>query len=483
MAGFVQESVTFIDVASTLQTFQATESWGEQMLQRHRGANTPTAGFIEVCEQAGCEIVPIVYAGAAAAGPTTDEAYDHYVQHIIKALREQGPFDGVLLDLHGAMTTPSRLDADADTLEQVRAVIGDETPLMVALDYHANIDQRTVDYVDALFGYHYSPHIDMAETGQRTAQCMLRTLRGEIRPVTVIRKPGVMVPSIFSATGLEPLKSLVDRSVDMANQQAYLDVSVFAGFSYADVPNCGFSVVVVNDNQYQAAQALAQSLSDEIFALRQAINHPELLFDIETGIAQAQRIKAGQDKLVVLLEHADRMGDSTYLLRACMDTQLARTYVPYLTDPYAVHTLESAQVGSMVKVNVGGHSSERAGGAVSVEGRLIFKGEKSYYATGPYFTGRLVDLGMVAVIDTGSVVVSLTSLQSTAIDEDCFKQLGLNIQDFDYVVLRSKTHFRAAYDQLAAGTVIIDTPDWGMADIRQLTYHHVDQQNTYPLNA
>ncbi|WP_321906074.1 M81 family metallopeptidase [Paraburkholderia tropica] len=484
LAGFVQESVTFVNVASTIEAFQATESSGAAMLDRHRGANTPTAGFIDVCEAAGCELVPLLYAGAAAAGPTTDEAYEHYVQRIVDGLAAAGPLDGVLLDLHGAMATPTRLDADAETLERVRAVVGQDMPLMLALDYHANIDQRTVDLVHALFGYHYSPHTDMAETGKRAARCMLKMLREEIRPAMVIRKPGVMVPSIFSATGLDPLKSIVDRSVAIANDDAsmYRDVSVFAGFSYADVPNCGFSVVAVTNDDPAAAEELAGQFSDEIYTLRRELNHPELVYSIESGIAEAERIKQTESKPVVLLEHADRMGDSTYLLRAALERKLKGTAVPFLADAQAARAAAKAGVGNVVTVSVGGHSSERAGGPVTLTGTVVFAEEKQYFATGPYFTGRLIDLGLTVVIDTGEVVVSITSNQSTAVDDDCFKQLGLNIDDYSYIVLRSKTHFRAAYDTLASAILIVDTPDWGPADLTLLDYCHVPKDTTYPFS-
>jgi microcystin degradation protein MlrC len=481
LAGFVQESVTFIDVASTLETFQATESTGQTMLDRHRGANTPTAGFIDICEAADCELVPLFYAGAAAAGPTTDDAYEHYVQRIVDGLKAAGPLDGVLLDLHGAMATPTRLDADAETLERVRAVIGTDLPLMIALDYHANIDKRTIELVDALFGYHYSPHTDMAETGKRTARCMLKTLRGEIKPVMAIHKPGVMVPSIFSATGLEPLKSIVDRSVQVAETfAAFRDVSVFAGFSYADVPNCGFSVVAVTDNDAAAAAALTEQFSAEIHAQRRELNHPEMVFSIDSGIAEAQRIHASHDKPVVLLEHADRMGDSTYLLRAALERRLRGTAVPYVADARAAEAAAAAGVGNQVRLTLGGHSSARAGGPVTLTGTVTFAGEKRYFATGPYFTGRLVDLGLTAIVDTGDVLVIITSNQSTAVDDDCFKQFGLDINDYSYIVLRSKTHFRAAYESLASAILIVDTPDWGPADLTLLDYRHVRKDSTYP---
>lgn len=343
--------------------------------------------------------------------------------------------------------------------------------------------QRTVDLVPALFGYHYSPHTDMAETGRRTAHCMLKMLREEVRPTMAIRKPGVMVPSIFSATGLEPLKSIVDRSVAVANDTSvYRDVSVFAGFSYADVPNCGFSVVAVTNDDAGAAAELAGQFSDEIYALRRELNHPELVYSIDSGIAEAQRIKATEKKPVVLLEHADGMGDSTYLLRAALERKLKGTAVPFLADAHAAQEAAAAGVGNVVTVSVGGHSSERAGGPVTLTGKVIFAKEKQYFATGPYFTGRLIDLGLTVVIDTGEVVVSITSNQSTAVDDDCFKQLGLNIYDYAYIVLRSKTHFRAAYESLASAILIVDTPDWGPADLTLLDYRHVQKETTYPFN-
>ena len=33
-------------------------------------------------------------------------------------------------------------------------------------------------------------------------------------------------------------------------------------------------------------------------------------------------------------------------------------------------------------------------------------------------------------------------------------------------------HFRAVYEPLAAAVVIVDTPDWGTADLTQLPYRH-----------
>jgi microcystin degradation protein MlrC len=481
VAGFLQESVTFISEMTTLEQFRQVEAAGTALIERYRGTNTGIGGMIDRCERENAEIVPIFYTFGGAAGPTSDEAYDHYIGRLLEGLRSAGRLDGILLDLHGAMATPRRLDADRETLERVRALVGAYTPVVVALDYHANLDQASIAAADAVFGYHYSPHTDMGPTGERAADCLFRKLKGEIDPVCVLVKPGVMVPSIFSATGLEPLKSIVARSIAESETAAtYLDISVFAGFSYADVPNCGFSVVVVTNGDQATALDIARRYSADIVAMRESLNHKELVYSVESGVAHAKRMVAAGRRPVVLLEHADRMNDSTYLLREVLRQQLPRTVVPYVWDPKAAAAAVAAGKGAAVDLSVGGHSSDRAGGPVRLRGTVIHAGRVTYRATGPYFTGRLVELGETAVIDTGSAVISLTSVASTAIDDDCLTQFGQRLDQFDIIVLRSKTHFRAFFEPVSADILIVDTPDWGPADLTTLPYRYVPIDRVYP---
>lgn len=483
IAAFQLESVTFVPNLTTLADFQARECSGQAILEEHRGSNTPIGGFIKVCDREGVEMVPIVCAGAAAAGPASDEAFEHYLNRVLEVLGKD-PVDGVLLDLHGAMTTPTRLDADRDFLAAVRQRVGRQTRIMVSFDYHANLDADSIRGADAIFGYHFSPHIDMGETGERTANCMVRTLRGEINPVWALCKPDLMVPSIFSATSIEPLASVVRDSIERSEQsKRYLDVTIFAGFSYADVPNCGFSVVAVTDGDRELAQRTAAEFCATLREGRAAFSHRDLVFGIEEGIEEARRIKAGNDRPVVLLEHADRFVDSTHVLRAVIAKRLERTAVPLLWDPKAVADGMQARMGAQVRMAVGGHSSEKAGGPVTIEGKIIFAGPKTYRTTGVYGNGSLVDLGNVIVIDAGYMVISITSRPSVAKSEDCFLQFGMKASDFDYILLRSKTHFRAAYEPISSGIVIIDTPDWGPAELTQLDYLHVPKDRTYPFCA
>ncbi|WP_085028673.1 M81 family metallopeptidase [Ensifer aridi] len=481
IAGFQQESVTFIERQTTLEEFRIVETSGQALIDEYRSTNMGIGGMIETCEREDAEIIPLFFTTGGAAGPTSDEAYDHYVERLVEDLRSADRLDGVLLDLHGAMATPTRLDADREILERVRAAIGPDVPIMVALDYHANLDEKTIAAANAVFGYHFSPHTDMDSTGRRAAECLFRTLRGEITPVCVLAKPNVMVPSIFSATDIEPLRSMVLDSIAAGERsEEYLDVSIFAGFSYADVPNCGFSVVVVADRDRSAALDVANHFSERIWSQREALNHRELVHSVESGIRVAKQLVMEGKRPIVLLEHADRMNDSTYVLREVLGQRLRRTAVPYLWDPEAAAAAVAAGVGATVRLKVGGKSNERAGGPVELEGKVVHAKPVSYRGTGPVGTGCMVELGDTAVVDTGSAMVSLTSISAYALDDDCLTQFGRALEEFDYVVLRSKTHFRAFFEPRAAAILIIDTPDWGPADLCTLPYKNVPLDLVYP---
>jgi microcystin degradation protein MlrC len=481
IGGISLESVSFLDEVVSLKEFRTRESAGEQMLAHYRDTNTAIGGFLAVAEKAGAEIVPLVFTTAGAAGLGADDAFVHYVDEICARLKAALPVSGVLLALHGAMATPTRLDPEREVVERVRAVVGRKVPVMVALDYHGNIDDSLLRVADAVFGFHYSPHTDMGWTGERTASCMVRTLRGEIRPVTAIAKPGIMVPSIFSATGLSPLSEIVKDSIAVAEASpSYLDVSVFAGFSYADVPNCGFSVVAVADGEQTLADKVAREFSDRIRRQRHQLLHRELVLGMDEGLAEAQRIALAAEKPVVVLEHADRMNDSTHILREVVRLGLKKIAVPFLHDPVAAAELVAAGEGATVTVAVGGRSSARAGGPVSLTGRVIFAGEKRFRTSGPMGHGKLVDLGPTAVIDAEGIVVWVVSQRTTAIDEDPFLQFGMRAADFDIIVLRSKTHFRAVYEKISSAILIVDTPDWGPADLGTLPYRHVPTERVFP---
>jgi microcystin degradation protein MlrC len=476
LAGLHMECATFLPHVTFRDVFEAGTVRGQKVFETFRGSNTVMGGFLATLDQAEVKAVPILHADGGAAGFADQAAIDVYRQEIVDGLVAlDGQIDGVLLHLHGAMATKQEMDPDARTLDALRQAVGPDLPIMVAMDYHGNLDAASIAGATAVFGYRYSPHVDMGATGVRTANCLLKTLAGDIRPAMAIARPNLILPSIFSATDLDPLKGLVEKAKLLSvDKPVYSDVSLFAGFAYADVPNCGASVVAVVDGSTQDAQRMADSLSDDIASERDALSAPVPVYELTEGIERALRIARDADRPVVLLEHADRANDSTHGLRALMtQTARAKIAVPYIWDPQAVSKAMAAGEGAELSLNLGGHSAPQAGAPVTVVARVEqLRPNLTYRGTGAMRAGSEVQLGDTVLLSVEELSISVTSLSQSAIDFDPFLQFGFDPADFDIVLLRSKTHFRAAWEEFAAEIVIIDTPDYGPADVSQLPYKH-----------
>ena len=90
--------------------------------------------------------------------------------------------DGVYLDLHGAAVAENADDSEGELIARIRAVVGPKLPIVASLDLHANVTERMLQLSDGLVAYRTYPHIDMAETGARTAFLLAQRLDYETAP-------------------------------------------------------------------------------------------------------------------------------------------------------------------------------------------------------------------------------------------------------------------------------------------------------------
>ncbi len=475
IAEFSLESVTFLPETTGIDVFEEGALRGADVISGNRGANTALGGFIDVCEAEGATMLGILAVGAGAAASASEEALARYTEEIVAGL---DGLDGLLVHLHGALATPADRKADAHVLAAIRAARGPDFPVACAMDLHGNLGPEVIEAADVVAGYHSSPHVDMAETGRRAARILLAAMKGRVRPVMAFAKPGVMLPSIFTATALRPLADIKRQAAAwQAREEELLDVSVFCGFAYADTPDTGMSIVTVADGDEALARRAADDLSEQCSLNRFRLLRRELVHSVGDGLDKAAAMEEGP---VCLLEHADRMNDSTWTLREMLARDMGPAYAPFFCDPEAAAACVAAGAGARLRLAFGGRSSEKAGGPVEAEVEVLEAGEKRFRITGPLKTGTEISLGPSALIRAGQTVISLVSANYSAIDLDCFIQFDLSPADFRYILLRSKTHFREVYDPLCSAIVILDTPDWGPADLNLLPYEYVPPE-TFPL--
>jgi microcystin degradation protein MlrC len=485
IAGFWLESVTFLPDTTDIPEFERSAKRGTDVIAGFKGTATPQGGLIDTFLEAGVELIGITDAGVGAAAAASDDAYGKYVGEIVDGLgKVKGEIDAVAIHLHGALATPTNRKADAGVLEAIRAVIGPDIPITCPMDYHANLAPESLVAADIITGFRYSPHTDMWETGARAARLLLGKLRGEINPVMAMAKPGIALPSVFSATTLDPLSTLVSETESATMKTpGLLDCSLFGGFSYADTPDTGMTALAIADGDVDCANQWAEAMAKRCWSLRDQLFKRELVLDVEAGVDRAQAVAARSIKPVCILEQADRLNDSTYVLRELIKRDVERAYVPFMFDPEAARAAADVGAGGILNTPLFGKSSLRAGGSITTPAKVRWAGPLRFNITGPLKTGMEIDVGAAALLEIGGILVSVISVQWSAIDMDCFTQFAdVHPQDFDIILLRSKTHFREVYEPMCAEIIVVDTPDWGPAELANLPYEYLPA-GVYPVSA
>ena len=190
----------------------------------------------------------------------------------------------------------------------------------------------------------------------------------------------------------------------------------------------------------------------------------------------------GEEHMVVA-DHSDRMGDSTHILHELIAQQAKNFCLASLADAKAIQEIQArAKVGDAVTCKVGGHATEWSGTPVEVSGRVAFLGDCEFTLVGPMNRGGRKRLRPVALLNLGdNNHVLLTPTLFQLFDDAVLRAVGLNPDTIDILIIKSRVHFRAFYEDIAGTIIEIDAPGLGPADLSQHHYENIPT-NLYPLS-
>ena len=281
---------------------------------------------------------------ANPSGRVTDACFEALSSRILDAC---DGVDGVLLHLHGSMSTQSHDDGEGELLLRLRKRVGADTPIVAVLDLHATVTQLMADNANALISYRTYPHIDQYERTWQAAELLEKAMAGEVTPQVALARRPILYALDGGRTTSPPFMELLRRGDQIELAGKALVVSVQAGFSSADVHDIGPSVAVTG-NDLAAAQAIAEELMD--YAWEQRTFSSIHFTPLAEAIAQA-KAGTGQAKPLVIADYSDNpgsgaYGDATSLLKAVLDADLQNVGFHAICDPQAVLEAQAAGVGN-----------------------------------------------------------------------------------------------------------------------------------------
>lgn len=482
--GISHETSTFAPTPTTLADFEAGLGLfrGQAIVERFRGTNNCTGGFIAGAERHAIELVPLLWTFAYPGGLIARADYDALKREFLDRLTQVMPVDGVLLDLHGAMVVEGIDDGDGDFLEAVRRAVGPGCPVIATFDLHGNHTQRRVDAATAVVGFDTYPHVDMAERGNEAADLIVRTIRGEVRPVSAFRELPLFWSAACQVTGHPPIDEAFRLVHEVERRPGILSVTLATGFPWADVPQMGASVIVVADGNAQLARSTADEIGDWVWQRRERWYRKPLT------LAEALELgeRAGRYP-IMLADMADNTGggaggDSTEVLRSFVERDLQQALLLYLVDPEVAQAAHKAGVGQRMNVALGGKSHPLQGSPVPLNVEVIALSDGNFTYDGPMYAGLTGSLGLSARLRHRGVEVVVVSARMQPLDQAFARLLGIDCSALKYIAVKSAVHFRSGFEQIAGSIHNIDAQAIHTHDFAKLAYQR-RRRPMFPLEA
>jgi microcystin degradation protein MlrC len=486
IGGFYHETNTFSAKPTHIADFHAYQfAAGDALLEKYAGTNTEMGGMIGEAKVRDVSLVPLVFAAAVPSGVIDRAAFEAIAEELEQGLRQAGQIDGLLLVLHGAAVADGYPDADSSLVAMLRKRMGQVVPVAVTVDFHANLSRNLIADADFVCGYDTYPHTDMADRGAEAARIIIAIARGEGRPHVAFRKLSFVTVPVCQSTDEAPMADISKLRAETERAAGIVSVTITMGFAYADCADLGATVVVYADTQ-RAADEAANRLAAALWSLRESFQ-PKLV--ALQGLADVVANAPGGPLIVV--DPADNVGggsagDGTSVLAELLKARVDGSVV-VIADPAAVAEAYRVGAGNTFDAKIGGKIDGLHGPPVGVRGTVRRVLDASYQHTGSYMTGFVTHMGRTAVVDADGVQVVLTSQRTMPFDAGHLTCVGIAPEQQRVIVVKSAIAWRAAFCDVAAQVITVDTPGVCPANLARLNYENaprplwpLDSEVTYP---
>ncbi|MBI5877299.1 MAG: M81 family metallopeptidase [Chloroflexi bacterium] len=480
---FWTESHSFSPLLTNRQMFECgVLEEGDALLKKLRGTRTEVGGFLSVLDAEGVTVAPTLAAQCMCGGPIEQPLWERLRDGLLQRLSEALPVDGVLLSLHGATVAEQEDDCCGTLLAAVRRLVGPHVPVIATLDMHGNVTAAMIANSTALIAYKTYPHHDFHARGEQAARLMLRTVRGAVRPATVMT---ALPLSIGRSTDLQ--LELIAEGAALEESGRILACSIMNTHTGLDVAEMeSFSALIVTDNDPGLASRIGQDMMWKAWQQRQRVRGGTA----PSGVTMTEAVPAAlahPPGTVVLTEWGDAVtagfpGDNAELIAQLLERRSPARACLLITDPDLVQRAIAAGIGNPVSGPIGGRWGGTYYKPVPVDGRvrLLFDGvlPPSHEAHPSHLAVSNTSMGPTAVVQVGdNITVIATSVPVASTEPTVFRAAGVEPADYRLVLCKAIIQHRAHFASMAVGFVDIDG---GRYDNNTHPWRKHDPKSSYP---
>lgn len=410
--------------------------------------------------------VPILVGLVEAGGPIEHAFLMATMQEMRQRLEAALPLDAVYISNHGAMISTEDTDPDGSIFSMVREVVGPGVPVVATLDLHANVSDRMIEASDVTIAYQTNPHVDMLERGRDAARAMRELFEGMQPEVAFLRLP-LVPPTVTLLTETGPYADAIAYGQSLVTGDI-VNVSILGGFAYSDTPKNGLAIIVTGRRKNGAARKVARAIAAKIWA-----DHHRFVPRL-TSLAEAVErvLEAGRDPslpAVILADVADNPGgggggNTMWILEALNKAGATGVCVGVITDPALA--AEAAGLGEgarfVARFNRDCASDDEFARPFSVEAVVRAVRDGDCVGRRGFYAGRRMNLGCSVLLQIGGISVVVISIRTQCADPVFLEMMGLDIAAARAVVVKSRGHFRAGFNEFFAPSQVIEVDTAGL---------------------
>jgi len=480
IAECAQEIASFNPNQSELDSFRL--STPAELFPEHRPLRTSIAGALTIFDgRKDIELVPGFGASSITSGGLTSKsAWEFISKSILDSIRAAGKVDAIYFSLHGSMGAQGQLDPEGFLLEETRKIVGEEIPIVASFDLHGVITDQILRHCNAITVYHTYPHIDLYETGERSARLLLKILDGEAKPVTA----RVRIPALVRGDELKTKTGCfgerVSETVAIENSPQGLSGGIFIGNPFTDVPDLASNVIVCTNGDEKLAKESAERIAADFWRDREKMQ--AFLTPVKDAVRKACDAHASKGGTTILVDAADATssgacGDSNVVLAELMAQGFKGRTLVAITDAPAVAVAFKAGVGARITTKVGGAMDPRYT-PIEVSGtvHMLSDGEFNNEIEGePWHAGNC------AVFKADNFTIILMSKPVSLHNRSLLYAHGQDPKKFDLVIVKSPHCQDHMYLTWATTYINVDAPGATSANLRSLG-HTICHRPVFPLD-
>lgn len=467
--GLMLESNRFAPTITEEDYLQRVYLAGDEIIEDLHSSDpklpTEIRGFAAEMDRLGpWEPVPILIGLVEAGGPLDHAFFETAMQDIRSRLRAAGPLDAVYISNHGAMITTQNTDPDGEIFAAAREIVGPGVPVVATLDLHGNVSDRMVLMADAIIAYQTNPHVDMLDRG-RDAASILHELWGGLKPeVAFIRLP-LVPPTVTLLTETGPYADIMKFGQSLVGGDI-ANVSILGGFAYSDTPKNGMAIIVTARVAGGRAQAVAERIARMAWA--EHLRFVPHLTALDTAVETVARVASDPSlPAVILADVADNpggggRGNTMWILQALLARGVSSVIAGVITDPALAAEAHRIGTGARFRAVFNRVTSDAFSQRFEADAHVVAIRDGDCVGRRGFYAGRRMNLGASALIDLGGVQVVVISIRTQCADPIFLEMMGLDIAAARAVVVKSRGHFRAGFDQFFAASQVIEVDAPGL---------------------